>query len=526
MIFRGHPMLLRALRGLAVAAILIAGATGAAQAAIIDAIEYYNANLDHYFYTTNPVEINALDSGVLVGWQRTGLSFKVFDATSPAPGSVPVCRFYGRPSAGLDSHFITANADECNLLKQPPYNSAWLLESADVFEVFLPDFATGQCPAGTVPVYRTWDHRPDSDHRYTTDPAVDLAMVAMGSVAEGYGVSATPTSMCSPTAAPSGVPVCSPSASDAAPYVGAVITVFSQCSGNPTSYAWSGCTSTSGHCTATSSVNGPQTYTVVATNSSGASAPASVTVSWHKLPPPPICSLIVTANSNLPVVGSQVLLAAVCSGGAPTTYTWGGCASGGNNCVTVSAAAGVQMYSVIATNAGGMGAPAFASVNWQASPAAAPGFCGQFPSYLFTDDGWVSTRLISRDFTGDPGFAWNGVWVVKLTVPIDATPDAAGAVTVAEFGGPTTTRQMTISRFPCDFRPDDPTGSNGPLAQTENSTTRIGFVLGAGSAGSPGLTPGQVYYVNVRNWETPTSTISCDPAIGRCEAFMDVFAPR
>jgi hypothetical protein len=484
-------------------------------------IEYYNANLDHYFYTTIPDEINALPgrAGRLAAHR---LSFKVFDA--PSPGSVPVCRFYGLPGAGLDSHFITANAQECSLLMQAPYKSAWFLESADVFEVFLPDFTTGQCPAGTVPVYRTWDHRPDSDHRYTTDPAVDLAMVAMACRRRLRRVG-DPDVDVLPTGTPSGVPVCSPRASDVAPYVGAVITVSAQCSGDPTSYAWTGCTSTSGHCTATSSVNGPQTYTVVATNSSGASAPASVTVSWQKIPPPPVCSIIVTANSNLPVVGSSVLLTAVCSG-TPSSYNWGNCGSGSNNCVTVAATAGAQMYSVSATNAGGAGAPAFANVNWQASPAAAPGFCGQFPSYLFTDDGWVGTRLFSRDFTDDPGFAWNGVWVVKLTVPPDAASAGNGAVTVAEFGGPPTHRQMNISRFPCDFRPADPTGSNGPLAQVDSNTTRIEFVLGAGSMGVPGLVPGQVYYVNVRNWQPLTGSISCDPATGRCDAFMDVTVPR
>jgi hypothetical protein len=517
-------MLLRILRGIAVVAILTAGATGAARAALVDAIEYYNANLDHYFYTAYPDEINALDSGALTGWQRTGLSFKVFNA--PSPGSVPVCRFYGLPGAGLDSHFITANADECNLLMQPPYNSAWLLESADAFEVFLPNFATGQCPPGSVPVYRAWDHRPDSDHRYTPDPAVELAMIAIGYVAEGYGTSATPTSMCSPTSMPSGgAPVCAPTASDVAPYVGTTITVVAQCSGSPTSYAWSGCTSMSGRCMATASVNGPQTYTVVATNSSGASVPASVSVNWQKLPPPPVCSLVVTANSDLPVVGSLVLLTAVCSN-TPSSYAWGGCASGTNNCSTSAANPGVQTYSVSAANPGGMGAPAFASVNWQASAAAPPGFCGQFPSYLFTDDGWVGARLISRDFTDAPGFAWNGVWVVKLTVPGDATTGSLGAVTVAEFGGPPTPRQMTISRFPCDFRPDDPTGNNGPLAEADSNTTRLEFVLGAGSDGLPGLTPGQAYYVNVRNWQPLTGSISCDPSIGRCDAFMDVTVPR
>src|SRR5262249_40510983 len=143
---RGSSMVLRVFRRIVAIAMLTAGAFGTASAQIVDAIEYYNANLDHYFYTTNPDEINGLDTGALVGWQRTGLSFNVFQ---PGVGfGSAVCRFYGLPGAGLDSHFIPANPAECALLMTPPYSSAWLLESADVFQVYLPDPMTGVCPAG------------------------------------------------------------------------------------------------------------------------------------------------------------------------------------------------------------------------------------------------------------------------------------------------------------------------------------------------------------------------------------------
>ena len=57
--------------------------------------------------------------------------------------------------------------------------------------IALPDLATGECPAGLVQVYRLWNNRADSNHRYTTDPAVKAAMVAQGYVAEGYGPDAT-----------------------------------------------------------------------------------------------------------------------------------------------------------------------------------------------------------------------------------------------------------------------------------------------------------------------------------------------
>ena len=58
----------------------------------------------------------------------------------------------------------------------------------------LPNTTTGACPAGTVPVYRLWNQRFDSNHRFTTDPVVKAQMVARGYVAEGYGPDAV--SMC------------------------------------------------------------------------------------------------------------------------------------------------------------------------------------------------------------------------------------------------------------------------------------------------------------------------------------------
>ena len=39
---------------------------------LVPVVEFYNADLDHYFITANPAEAAALDSGVLKGWTRTG----------------------------------------------------------------------------------------------------------------------------------------------------------------------------------------------------------------------------------------------------------------------------------------------------------------------------------------------------------------------------------------------------------------------------------------------------------------------
>jgi len=154
-------------------------------------VEYYHPGLDHYFISASAADIAALDSGALKGWVRTGLGFNAYP--SPAPGASPVCRFYLPPGSG-DSHFYSASPAECaEVAARFP---AFVYEAADVMYVALPEPATGECPAGTVRVYRLWNQRADSNHRYTTDAAVKAAMVAKGYVAEGYGPDAT--IMCAP----------------------------------------------------------------------------------------------------------------------------------------------------------------------------------------------------------------------------------------------------------------------------------------------------------------------------------------
>lgn len=160
------------------------------------AVEFYDAALDHYFMSANADEINALDTGHFSGWQRTGFSFNVVDPAATTGGATsPVCRFYGLPSAGLDSHFYSASPAECAEVMQR-FPNAWILESNDVFQMYLPDFTSGACPPGSLPVYRTWNNRRDSNHRYTMDPNVQSMMMGAGYLAEGYGN--PPVIMCSP----------------------------------------------------------------------------------------------------------------------------------------------------------------------------------------------------------------------------------------------------------------------------------------------------------------------------------------
>ena len=150
------------------------------------AVEYYHAALDHYFVTASQAEIAALDSGQPPGWTRTRYAFPVWlSRDPPAPADLQdVCRIRIPPGKG-DSHFFSASAGECtaSLANIPELT----LETASAFLATLPDAITGACPSTQVPVYRLWNTRADSNHRYTASPAVRDEMLARGYVPEGYG---------------------------------------------------------------------------------------------------------------------------------------------------------------------------------------------------------------------------------------------------------------------------------------------------------------------------------------------------
>jgi len=152
---------------------------------LVEAFEYYNASVDHYFITAIPQEIVNLDAGLTPGWTRTGESFLAFaiGSTGVGPSNSPVCRFFA-PSA--TTHFYSAIAAECRNVAID-LSDTWVIEAGNVFQMEMPDKVTGACPDGTVPVYRVFNNRPGPNHRYTTSQAVRAQMEAAGWVREGYG---------------------------------------------------------------------------------------------------------------------------------------------------------------------------------------------------------------------------------------------------------------------------------------------------------------------------------------------------
>jgi hypothetical protein len=168
---------------------------------IVRAVEYHHAALGHHFLTASAPDLDALDSQRIPGWQRTGatlavgarpwmsINWNVWDYPPPSPFPMqPVCRFYLPPASG-DSHFYSVSASECEDVRvRYPH---FVLERSAAFYAVQPNVLTGECQQGVgfelAQVYRLWNARLDTNHRYTLEPAVRDAMVARGDVSEGYG---------------------------------------------------------------------------------------------------------------------------------------------------------------------------------------------------------------------------------------------------------------------------------------------------------------------------------------------------
>jgi len=150
----------------------------------VDVVEFHNADDGQYFLTAEPAEIAFIDGGSLgSAWSRTGMRFAAWARDElRAAGALPVCRFFGVPGVGPNSHFFTADAAECALVTGNPH---WIAEGV-AFRALLP--SGGACPAGDTTIQRLWRAGTDptaSRHRYVADAALVAPMLAAGWLLEG-----------------------------------------------------------------------------------------------------------------------------------------------------------------------------------------------------------------------------------------------------------------------------------------------------------------------------------------------------
>ena len=158
---------------------------GPAPAEAYQVVEYYRADLDHYFITADPGGDRRVDTSLSRHLQAHRPVFLRVPRRrrSRRPAAQPVCRFYATPRVQIDSHYYSANVDECLavLLNWP---GIWTLETAS--GVLHPGAGRQRpLPDNTLPVYRFFDNRRDANHRYTVDLSVRRAMQNRAWVAEG-----------------------------------------------------------------------------------------------------------------------------------------------------------------------------------------------------------------------------------------------------------------------------------------------------------------------------------------------------
>ena len=155
------------------------------------ALEFFNTSLGHYFMAAGPDEIASIRAGNAgPNWIETGQSFKVFNAQPVDTRITPVCRFYGVPAGGPNSHFFTASPSECDIVKG---SRGWYYEGIGFY--ILPVASDGQCPAGYLSVNRAYNNdavHNNSNHRFTTSDSTIREMGDNGWAVEGTVMCARP----------------------------------------------------------------------------------------------------------------------------------------------------------------------------------------------------------------------------------------------------------------------------------------------------------------------------------------------
>jgi len=138
------------------------------------AVEYFHSGMGHYFVAAQQDEVDALDQGHFgPEWSRTGETWSVW---TDGQQLLDVCRSFTIAFAPLGSHFYTANAAECELVKHDP---VWIYEKPAFKVAALKE--DGSCKNGIF-LFRPFDSGTSGapNHRYATSQIIRDRMIAKG----------------------------------------------------------------------------------------------------------------------------------------------------------------------------------------------------------------------------------------------------------------------------------------------------------------------------------------------------------
>jgi hypothetical protein len=147
--------------------------------------ELYNANINHYYLTTDEAEVQRILAGSAgAGWSLTPYGFKAWPQmpSDTFTAVAPVCRF-DLPRRGAPwSSFYTASATDCATLKT---NRGWNYAGTPWY-IQPVDFGL-RCPFGFIGVNRAYNQgwmRNDSNHRYSSSDSTMREMEREGWIYE------------------------------------------------------------------------------------------------------------------------------------------------------------------------------------------------------------------------------------------------------------------------------------------------------------------------------------------------------
>jgi hypothetical protein len=244
--------------------------------------------------------------------------------------------------------------------------------------------------------------------------------------------------------------------------------------------------------------------------------------------------------TQLPSTGGIVRLAATCSSGPVTSWTWTRTDSSTPATGTdvnlidylrpnTGTTAIKYTYTIVATNTVGQSTPATIDVTVLAPgqvvtnppPTTGAISCAGYGKTLVLDLPWANSTVNTRPTTvGLGGFMPGDALVVKITVPAGATQTQPGNISMAEWGGGPVQRFAKLSKSYCDFTPG--AWSEDTFAGITISTP-IYVGVQAPSLSGASLQAGQTYYLNVRNTNAQGVQQTCENGV--CNMYVDLLKP-